>query len=234
LRTLWAAGLPVAEPVLLDTSGEILPAPYMILDYIPGAPVFEPSTVPDLMRKLAEALASIPTVDLARHDLAFLPVQGKGFGPPPEVPDETLDEGRIREAMARAWPVLSRPNATVLLHGDFWPGNVLWHEGRFAGIIDWEDARTGDPIVDLAKSRLEMLWAFGLDGMRSFTAHYLALKPCVKTTDLPYWELAAALEPAGNLATWGLPPAKEERFRHLHHDFVDQALHRLSSARPRA
>jgi aminoglycoside phosphotransferase (APT) family kinase protein len=39
-----------------------------------------------------------------------------------------------------------------VVHGDFWPGNVLVESGRVLGVIDWESARlTGTPARDLAR-----------------------------------------------------------------------------------
>jgi len=39
----------------------------------------------------------------------------------------------------------------VLLHGDLWPSHILWNEltQRPTGVIDWEDARLGDPAANL-------------------------------------------------------------------------------------
>lgn len=37
----------------------------------------------------------------------------------------------------------------VLLHGDFYLGNVLVHEGRVSALIDFEFARTGPPDLEL-------------------------------------------------------------------------------------
>lgn len=38
----------------------------------------------------------------------------------------------------------------ALLHADLGPAHVLCRDGRLAGIIDWSDARVGDPALDLA------------------------------------------------------------------------------------
>lgn len=38
----------------------------------------------------------------------------------------------------------------ALLHSDLGPDHVLCRDGRVAGIIDWSDARVGDPALDLA------------------------------------------------------------------------------------
>ena len=115
--------------------------------------------------------------------LRFLPRQGGGLSRRPEVLDDSLSEGQVREAMEALWPLPQR-NPSVLLHGDFWPGNVLWQDDVLAAIIDWEHARLGDPLYDLAESRLEILWAFGLNAMHRFTQSYLASMPSVDCTHL--------------------------------------------------
>ena len=39
-----------------------------------------------------------------------------------------------------------------IVHGDFWPGNLLVERGRVVGVIDWESARlTGTPARDVAR-----------------------------------------------------------------------------------
>jgi aminoglycoside phosphotransferase (APT) family kinase protein len=39
-----------------------------------------------------------------------------------------------------------------VVHGDFWPGNLLVESGQVLGVIDWESARlTGTPARDLAR-----------------------------------------------------------------------------------
>jgi aminoglycoside phosphotransferase (APT) family kinase protein len=40
--------------------------------------------------------------------------------------------------------------APVLLHADLGPAHVLCRDGRVVGVIDWSDARVGDPALDLA------------------------------------------------------------------------------------
>ena len=38
----------------------------------------------------------------------------------------------------------------ALLHADLGPSHLLVHDGRLAGVIDWGDARLGDPALDYA------------------------------------------------------------------------------------
>ncbi len=41
----------------------------------------------------------------------------------------------------------------MLLHGDLWPGNVLWQDGRLVAVVDWEDGAVGAPLIDVASAR---------------------------------------------------------------------------------
>jgi hypothetical protein len=48
------------------------------------------------------------------------------------------------------------PGATIV-HGDWAPYNVVWRDGVVVGVIDWDLARPGDPLDDLAFAA--WLWA---------------------------------------------------------------------------
>jgi aminoglycoside phosphotransferase (APT) family kinase protein len=103
-------------------------------------------------------------------------------------------------------------NPPALLHGDLWPGNVLWRQGRLAAVIDWEDASAGDPLADLANSRLEMLWARGADAMRAFTSAYRSTMD-LDYTALPRWDRHVAARRAARIGGWGLPRERLRRMR---------------------
>ena len=117
----------------------------------------------------------------------------------------------------------------MLLHGDFWPGNTLWKDGRLVAVIDWEDAAIGDPLADVANARLELLWALGIDAMKAFTRRYASIATAVDFTDLPYWDLWADLRLAGRTSEWGLDEITEKAMRAGHEAFVAHALEQLSS-----
>jgi aminoglycoside phosphotransferase (APT) family kinase protein len=121
---------------------------------------------------------------------------------------------------------LSSRNRSVLLHGDFWPGNTLWRDGRLVGVIDWEDAAIGDPLADLANARLEVLWASSIEAMHELTRRYAAMT-AVDLADLPRWDLWADRRLTPRIAEWGLDPAGERAMRAGREAFVRQALERL-------
>ena len=232
---MHALGLASPAPLALDRSGEILAAPYMLIAYVEGRPDFAPAQPLDLAVQMAGELSRIHAVDGTRPDLAFLPrLEERPFPQPPASKiDATLDEGRIWDTLAAAWP-FPRHNALALLHGDYWPGNILWHGNRLAAVIDWEDAALGDPLADLAISRLDLLWIYGRQAMEAFTRHYLAMTT-LDTRSLPYWDLYAALRLArlagADLRGWaaffepyGRQDITEDSIRSYYRFFVAQAL----------
>jgi aminoglycoside phosphotransferase (APT) family kinase protein len=146
---------------------------------------------------LAEALVEIHRLDCATID--FLPE-------------------RVRTPMR---------NPHVLLHGDFWPGNTLWRDGRLVAVIDWEDAAVGDPLADVANARLELLWALGLQAMDDFTRRY-ETATAVDLADLPDWDLWAGRRLGSHMAGWSLDHATADAMRSEHETFMARALARLA------
>ncbi len=230
LRILRAEGLPVPAPHYVDRAGEIFGTPCLVIDFIDGSTEFAPASVEAVAAQLATQLARIHAIDLTKWDFSFLPSLtehcGGRLATRPAKLDDFLDEARIRETLRGAWPLTQR-NRSVLLHGDFWPGNTLWLNGQLTGVIDWEDAGTGDPLSDLGNSRHEMLLTLGPDAMDLFTERYLSLMP-IDITDLPYWELCAALRPIAGMPGWGLDDATLQSMRTSLKTFIGQAFDTLA------
>lgn len=228
LQLLCSTSLPAPAPYYLDQSGAIFSTPYLVIEYIEGQTEFAPANLSDFIHQFTTHLIRIHRLDYAQMDVSILPQQVERFAQKlrayQTTPDESSDKARIQKALQAAWPIPQR-NPSVLLHGDYWPGNVLWRDGRLAGIIDWEDATIGDPLADVANSRLEILWAFGLDAMQHFTQHYQSLTS-IDPAGLPYWDLCAALKLA-TFAEWGLDEARERAMRERYQWFVEQALEKL-------
>jgi aminoglycoside phosphotransferase (APT) family kinase protein len=195
LRLARSAGLPVPTPLYLDGTGMIFPDSYLVIGYIAGAPDFSWAHGPDFAVQLAEGLAKIHAVEGFGTGLAYLikstPRLEAAVGERPAPSGSALGDARAWDVLRANWPI-PRLNPTGLLHGDYWPGNILWQAGRLAAVVDWEDAKVGDPLEDFAISRLDFLWIYGRDLMEEFSRHYLALKP-IDTRKLPYWDLYAAL-----------------------------------------
>jgi aminoglycoside phosphotransferase (APT) family kinase protein len=230
LQLLQSVGLSTPKAYYLDQSGEIFPTPYLVMEYIAGKPAFALADAPDLLLQMAAHLSKIHAIDCSKLDLSFLPQQAEVYAAilraqPPRL-DESFDEALIRATLSSVWP-LPQPNPSVLLHGDFWPGNILWCDKQLVAVIDWEDARLGDPLADLANSRLEILWAFGVEAMERFTDHYRSMTS-IDFTNLPYWELCAALRHAPNIGGWQLDALAEQTMRERLEFFIVQAFNKLA------
>lgn len=230
LERLAMAGLPAPRPRLLDAQGEIFGQPALVLDYLDGELDFGEAGLPAKLEALASQLAAIHSAELAGFAPLLPNLDDRTFAfldRKPEHPDESLGESAVRAALqGRPRPPRSNPDA--LLHGDFWPGNVLWREGRISGVIDWEDAAIGDPLYDLAITRLDLLWAYGPSAEEPFTAAYARAAPQVDLTLLPWFDLCACLRPCGQISIWATsandPGEAASRMREWHALFRRQAL----------
>ena len=153
-----------------------------------------PETLDSHIVQLANQLAAIHQINPSTHNLSFLPIKTT---PCIELERhksstyERMRENDVRQRLMTLTPIVNGYKK-VLCHGDFWPGNSLWQDGKLTAVIDWEDAYLGDPLRDLAISRLDIVWIFGIEAMHHFTEQYLAQMP-IDTTDLSYWDLCAAL-----------------------------------------
>jgi aminoglycoside phosphotransferase (APT) family kinase protein len=241
LQLTKSLGLATPAPNYLDQSGTIFPTPYLVIEYIDGKPEFSPNPGADFIFQFAKHLAKIHGADCSNRDISFLPRQENKCAELSRKSlvnlDESLDDGRIRAALEE---ILSLPqrNASALLHGDYWPGNILWRDDTLVAVIDWEDAKLGDPLIDFAISRLDILTIFGLDAMQSFTHHYQSLMD-IDYTDLPYWDLCAALrlarligpdvtEWAAFFISYGRHDITEHTLREHFRFFVRQAFEKLT------
>ena len=231
LQFLHSHNLVVPMPYYFNQSGDVFPTSYIVIEYIEGKPEFALTHAPGLISQLVAYLSKIHRIE--GEGISFLPQQAKIYTEMlrkrPVHVDESFSEGAIRNVLETSWPFPQR-NKPVLLHGDFWPGNVLWKDGHLVAVIDWEDAHIGNPLADLANSRLEILWAFGIDAMQCFTQQYQVMAN-IDFNYLPYWDLFAALRPIARIATWGLDENIEKTMRARHQWFVAQAFENLHSGR---
>ena len=227
LALLRGVGVPVPAPYYVDSAGEVLGSPCVVMEFVEGQAGPDSGDLQQVIPQMASELARIHSVTPAHADLRFLPKQDAVYagklGERPGKLDESIEEGRIRGVLERVWPLPGK-NGDVLLHGDYWPGNTLWKDGRLVAVIDWEDTSVGDPLEDVANSRLEMLWAYGVQAMQAFTEDYRRAVRGIDFTTLPLWDLCAALRPAFKIAEWAGGDEREKIMRERHRWFVEKAL----------
>jgi aminoglycoside phosphotransferase (APT) family kinase protein len=204
LTWLEDSGACTPEVYALDLFGERFGRPGLILEYVDGEPDYNPADRIEFGRAFAGGLYHAHWHGQAQNGLDFLPeIAGRAERILSHVEREASlgsDEAHWASVLRGRFPIEER-NPPTLLHADYWPGNVLWNDGRLAAIVDWEEAAWGDPLADLAIARLDLLWMAGEEAVEAFTARYVELTDA-DLTRLPEWDLVAALRPYGYLDLW--------------------------------
>jgi len=146
-----------------------------------------------------------------------------------ETPRYLPDDELGAQAQAALAASVVRPNPQSIIHGDYWPGNLLWCDGVLQAVIDWEDVAVGDPLADLAGARVELLCQYGQSAMDGFTDRYLTLNPVLDTTSLAIWEIYVSASALSTMHLWNLDPAEELRRRTMTQSFFEHAVSALES-----
>lgn len=240
LGHLDAHDIPVPRPRTFDDSGRILPQAYIVLDHVAGTTPFSTEDPVRLAVQMADVLSAIHDLDATHPMLPVLPQHVDQMQRwvisdlSRRAPDPSLREDLVRRHLDEHWP--PPPAERCLLHGDYFPGNIVWDGDAIAAVIDWEAAALGDPMADVAMTRLDLWWVFGEAVAETFTHRYVA-RTGRSTATLALWELVASLRPAGAISVWasdlaahGRPDVSADSMRAAQHSYVDRALRRLSAA----
>lgn len=225
LGILLRAGIRVPKRIACDVSNQILPTPYILMEFIEGQTQFSSDISIAQLHDLVDNLLSIHQVNISEHDLLFLPRQLNIIER--QFDRYSLKNDRITDALKHVYPRMIM-NPSTLLHGDYWLGNILWRGDKLVGIIDWEDAMLGDPLSDLGKSRLELLWVASQDITKRYTELYIQKMPHVDLLYLPFWDLWGALRLA-DFTSWFNDSAKIKHMQTIYDEFVDQAIQKLQT-----
>lgn len=162
VRHAHAGGVPAPEVVAELQPGDGIGQGF-IMRCLAGTadPEVTLSSPPSLGEELAVAMARIHALDPA--GLPFLKVLEPAQGVE-GLTQQFLDAGGDRPiiALGLAWLRANLPPkaAPVVVHGDLRIGNVMSHEGRLSGVLDWELTHLGDGHEDFAYGCMTV-WRFG-------------------------------------------------------------------------
>ena len=176
------AGIPSPRALHLDAHGEYLGAPALLLSYLPGRSLYEARDEVAWTEELARVMLAIHAVSPADRDLSWLP----GFSRDEIATEleELKPEAEKAGALARrvhaalvvnldrvAWP------EPCLIHEDFWPGNTVWFRQRLIGVIDWVNAKVGDPRCDVTQCAIDAMLVHGPSTAARLRDTYQRLAP---------------------------------------------------------
>lgn len=209
LKALSFTDIPVAKPLLVDISGDILPQPFVRLEFVEGSSHVPKEHENYRIKLIASMLVKIHSVPV--DDVPLLPTRNN---PLPELFSyfpEGHEWSRLRQYLHRISDTAYR-GSPVLLHGDFWPENILWKGQIIAAVLDWEDAAIGDPLSDVACCALELRYKFGKSRMQEFIQAYAQHRPIDKNR-LALWQVYVATAAQHHMGDWGLEPTIEKHMR---------------------
>lgn len=232
LSLLQGRGIPAPTPIYLDDNGKLLGSPGIITAFVPGRQIdiaYETHKWADNIERLAQMLARIHTTpfdDDTQKLLMNANVEAAWFlkaGVVPDYMQQHPDGEMVWETVFELLPQI-QPVPPVLLHLDFWSGNILWDEGRISAVVDWEEAAYGEPGIDVAYFCME-LYLLGLEHEVEKFLRVYEQEIGQQVAHLGLWELAAAARPMIHLDEWITNPLMDERFRR----FIANAKARASS-----
>jgi aminoglycoside phosphotransferase (APT) family kinase protein len=161
--------LPVPRLVAADSKGAHADAPAVLMTRLPGRDVLAPGDLDAFLDRLVETLRAIHEVPVPPGTLNyFRPWSLDTVTAPPSW-------SRRPEVWERAIEIAHQPvpaHERVLVHRDFWPGNLLWQRGRLSGVVDWTHACRGPAAADVAHCRGNLALLFGLDVADEFARRY--------------------------------------------------------------
>ncbi len=231
-KLVKANGIPVPQPIYLDDEGKILGTPGIVTRYVPGELMMAPSNPPADPSSWARALATMLTRihsifcdSVAQSFLLDANAEATWFARSKTAPDYMKahpDGALVWKAVRERLPDLAEASP-ALVHIDYYPGNILWKDGRITAVLDWEEAAYGDPGIDVAYCRMDMVLS-GLDqAADEFLAAYEAEMGPV--ANLGFWELAAAARPMFDPVGWVDEAPAKKKFR----QFIAGAMERLDA-----
>lgn len=205
LEVLSRLGQPVPRPLCLDTALEnnVFGAPTVVMTRLPGRAWLSPADVSDYLDQMARALVSLHALPV--DEMGFLNDQqvntDRALGAENTPNGDELQEAVWSEAQ-RLWPLArAAPHRHALVHGDYWPGNLLWQRHRLVGIVDWEQPRLGDPTKDVATARGDISVLFGLAAADEFAQRYLAAGGA-PLTHPRFWDLLISTWATREIEDW--------------------------------
>jgi aminoglycoside phosphotransferase (APT) family kinase protein len=195
------AGSGVPAPALLwhdETADNPFGRPFLVMARAGGVVPVGWHDLPEPRRtRLAEQAVDI-LVALQRIDVSRTPLGGAG--------SPLMELDGLRRLLERVAPLpkpvtvalwwLDRhrpppPERPVLVHGDYRMGNFVVEAERITGVLDWEMAGSGDPLVDVAFCFIPVWEPPGVDEAR-LVARYAEQSGVDVDPDRLHWHRALA------------------------------------------
>lgn len=165
-QILQGSGVPVPDILAVCPDESVLGVPFYVMTYLDGLVITNtiPAALNSAEQRVATSNAVVDTlvqlhqVDVTAGDLAsfgrpegYLRRQVERFS---ALWDINTTRSLPDVALLGGWLADNLPDSrqAAVLHGDYRPGNLMFHRGapaRVSAVLDWEMAAVGDPLADL-------------------------------------------------------------------------------------
>ncbi|MFL5469141.1 MAG: phosphotransferase family protein [Gemmatimonadaceae bacterium] len=189
LQHATRAGLPAPELIAVDAHGTHCGVPATLVTKLPGSVVLEPTDWKEWIGGLAESAARIHRVDAGGFKWKYHRYnEGERLALP--------RWSKEPEAWKKAIEIVEGPAPSYsecFIHRDYHPSNVLWHNGRVSGVVDWVNGARGPAGIDVAWCRHNLASLHGRSAADDFLDAYVAAAGSEFEYD-PYWDLMSVVE----------------------------------------
>lgn len=186
LRGAAAAGLPAPRPLAVSPAGaETDGSPALVMTRVPGRVDLSPADPDRWLDEMADVAARIHAAPLDALDAR--PFERWTDPARLTVPATATRPADWRE-LKRVLAERESPYAARFIHRDFQHFNLLWTRGRLTGVVDWGNASSGPPDLDVGHCRLNLAVLYGPDRAERFRTAYEARAG--RAVD-PWWDLDA-------------------------------------------
>lgn len=173
LLTALSGHVPVPEPLAFEPTGDVLGAPFYVMEHVPGVVLRASSErpasgIPDLEAPAMAGVAEAFVDTFARLHAVDVEAVGLGdMGNPAGYVARQVDgwERRYTQAATDAIPDVERAfgwmqdnqppeSGTALVHNDYKYDNLVLDPGDLSlrAVLDWELATVGDPLMDVGST----------------------------------------------------------------------------------
>jgi aminoglycoside phosphotransferase (APT) family kinase protein len=149
--------IPVPYPERTGVPAHGYPWSWSIVPYLPGEPAadadpLDPKHAATAIGGFLGALHLPAPPGAPRNPFRGMPIQARAeaFAANLDTVCGQVDADAVRAVWADAMAAPRYAGPSAWLHGDLHPANILVHDGRISGVIDFGDITAGDPAADLS------------------------------------------------------------------------------------
>jgi len=156
----------LAPRLIGSTTDTGVGGPAVLMTRLPGTVYLMPRDRERWLRQMARMLARIHALTLDGKPFESW-MDASRLSPPP-------DASRI-DVWTEAITLVSQeraPTRTCFIHRDYQHFNMLWSDERLTGVVDWVEASSGPPELDVGHCRLNLTVLFSADVADRFLAMY--------------------------------------------------------------